>query len=125
VWRAMPIPPGVRSFGDLETFVPQAAAAAGLNPDQPLPFLIRGRADLIDFHVLNRIGNDPHNAEIHKKIQIAFELTQPDAMIVGFYSKLHRGFSSRWIPRSTCTSRRPTTNSPVIFRPLRSVAMRC
>jgi len=90
-WHTMPIPPEVRSFGDLEAFIPRAAATAGLDPQQPIPFLVRGRVDLIDFHVLNRIGNNPHNAEIHKKIQVAFELTQSDVMIVGFYSTSHRG----------------------------------
>jgi len=90
-WHTIPIPPEVRSFGDLEAFVPYAAATAGHNPQQPLPFLVRGRADLIDFHVLNRIGNDPHNAEIHKRIQVGFELKQSDAVIVGFYSTVHRG----------------------------------
>ena len=73
-WHTIPIPPEVRSFGDLEAFVPYAAATAGLDPQQPLPFLVRGRADLIDFHVLNRIGNNPHNAEIHKRIQVGFEI---------------------------------------------------
>ena len=90
-WHTIPIPPEVRSFGDLEAFVPYAAETAGHNPQQPLPFLVRGRADLIDFHVLNRIGNNPHNAEIHKRIQVAFELKQSEAVIVGFYSTLHRG----------------------------------
>jgi len=90
-WRPVPVPPEVRSFADLEAFVPRAAAAAGLDPQRPLPFLVRGREDLIDFHILNRIGNNPHNAEIHKKIQVTFELTRADAIIVGFHSVFHRG----------------------------------
>jgi acetolactate decarboxylase len=90
-WYTIAIPPEVRSIRDFEAFVPRAAATAGLDPRQPLPFLVRGHFDLIDFHVLNRIGNNPHNAEIHKQIQVAFELTQSDAVIVGFYSTSHRG----------------------------------
>src|SRR2546430_2366049 len=42
VWRALPIPPEVRSFADLEAFVPRSAASVGLDPHKPLPFLIRG-----------------------------------------------------------------------------------
>ena len=90
-WIEMPIPAEVRSFEDLERFVPQAAAAAGLDAEKPLPFLISGREELIEFHILNRIGDPPHNMEEHKKIQIKFELTQVEATIVGFHSTRHRG----------------------------------
>jgi acetolactate decarboxylase len=90
-WVEQPIPAEVRSFEDLERFVPQAAAAAGLDAEKPLPFLVNGGADLIEFHILNRIGDAPHNMEMHKKIQIAFELERIEALIVGFHSTRHRG----------------------------------
>lgn len=90
-WVERTIPAELHSYEDLERFVPQAAAAAGLDADQPLPFLVTGREDLIEFHILNRIGDAPHNMEMHKKIQIRFELEQAEAMIVGFHSTRHRG----------------------------------
>jgi acetolactate decarboxylase len=90
-WREIPIPAEIRSFADLEGFVPRAAESVGLDPKQALPFLVHGREELIEFHILNRIGNEPHNAEKHKKIQVSFELTQVEATIVGFHSPSHRG----------------------------------
>ena len=90
-WVERPIPAELRSYEDLERFVPLAAAAAGLDADQPLPFLVTGREDLIEFHILNRIGDAPHNMEMHKPIQIKFELARTEAMIVGFHSARHRG----------------------------------
>jgi acetolactate decarboxylase len=90
-WQTMPIPTEVRSFTDVETFVPRAAAMLGLDPQQPLPFLIYGREQLIEFHILNRIGDEPHNAERHKKIQVSLELKQAEVIIVGFHSSSHRG----------------------------------
>ena len=90
-WQMMPIPAEVRSFTDLEIFVPRAAAAAGFDPQQPLPFLIRGRSDLIEFHVLNRIGDAAHNMDLHKKIQAVFELANAETVMVGFHSTAHRG----------------------------------
>jgi acetolactate decarboxylase len=90
-WRQVPIPAAIRSFADLEGFVPQAAAAAGLDAAQPLPFLVTGPQELIEFHVLNRVGNLPHSMEAHKKIQVAFELQKTEAIIVGFHSAGHRG----------------------------------
>jgi acetolactate decarboxylase len=90
-WRQIPIPPEIRSFADLERFIPQAAAAAGLDATRPLPFLVNGPEDLIEFHVLNRVGDPPHNMEAHKKIQATFELEKAEAIIVGFHSTKHRG----------------------------------
>jgi acetolactate decarboxylase len=90
-WIETPIPAGIRSYEDLERFVPSAAAAAGLDAEKPLPFLVLGREALIEFHILNRIGDPPHNMEEHKKIQIKFELAKAEATIVGFHSTRHRG----------------------------------
>src|SRR5262249_10978958 len=88
-WRTVPIPPEVRSFTELEAFVPRAAAA--LDPQKPVPFLVRGRQDLIEFHVLNRIGGAAHDMEMHRKIQAVFELAQAETIMVGFHSPAHRG----------------------------------
>jgi len=90
-WIETPIPTEIRSFEDLERFVPRAANDAGLDAEKPLPFLVTGREDLIEFHILNRIGDPPHNMEEHKKIQIKFELALAEATIVGFHSTRHRG----------------------------------
>jgi len=91
LWHQVPIPAEARSFEDLESFVPKAAAAADLDADKPLPFLVLGREQLIEFHIVNRIGDGPHNMELHKKIQVAFELEKAEATIVGFHSTKHRG----------------------------------
>lgn len=90
-WRRVPIPAEIRSYADLERFVPEAAAAIGIDAAQPLPFLVGGSEELIEFHVLNRIGDPPHNMEAHKKIQVTFELEKAEAVIVGFHSTRHRG----------------------------------
>ena len=90
-WRQFSIPREVRSFEDLERFVPKAAAGAGFDAEKPLPFLVGGHQDFIEFHIVNRIGDGPHNMEMHKKIQVTFELEKVEATIVGFHSTKHRG----------------------------------
>jgi len=90
-WREMPIPAEIRCFEDLERFVPLAAEAAGRDAEKPLPFLVRGLQDLIEFHILHRIGDAPHGMELHKQIQIKFELEKTEATIIGFHSTRHRG----------------------------------
>jgi acetolactate decarboxylase len=90
-WQTVAMPSHIRSYGELERFVPVAAASAGLDPQMALPFLLRGHADFIEFHVLNRIGDAPHDARTHRKIQRVFELERMDAVMVGFYSPGARG----------------------------------
>jgi acetolactate decarboxylase len=92
-WIEIPFPTEIRSFEDLEQFVPRAAAAAGLDAEKPLPFLVSGRQDLIGFHILDRIGDAPHDIEMHEKIKVKFELVKTEATI-GFHSTRHRGVST-------------------------------
>jgi len=90
-WQIVTLPPHIQSHGDLEKFIPDAAALAGLDIQKPLPFLLRGNTNFIEFHVLNRRGDQPHDAKMHKKIQTVFELDGAKAVMVGFYSPNLRG----------------------------------
>jgi acetolactate decarboxylase len=93
-WRKVTIPAEVQSFDQLEKFVPIAAYAAGLDPQKPFPFRLGGTQNLIEFHILNRTGTEPHNPERHRQIQVTYELLDAEARIVGFHSTLHRGIIS-------------------------------
>lgn len=90
-WQALAIPSHIRSYSDLEKFIPEAANSVGVDPRMPLPFVLRGRSELIEFHVLNRVGGEPHDAKKHREIQAVFELGGVDATMVGFCSPGHRG----------------------------------
>ena len=119
-WIKTPIPAEVRSFEDLEHFLPRAAEVNGLDAEKPLPFLVTGREDLIEYHILNRVGDLPHNMEAHKRIQFVFELERVEATIVGFHSTRYRGVLRRVTAISTSTSKPRTTATPGISRKLRS-----
>jgi hypothetical protein len=54
------------------TLCSASSETAGLDAKQPLPFLVTGQEDVIEFYILNRIGDPPHNMEEHKKIQLVF-----------------------------------------------------
>ena len=90
-WIEIPFPTEIGSFEDLEQFIPRAAEAAGLDAEKPLPFLVSGGQALIEFHVLNRIGDAPHDIEMHERIKVKLELVRTKATIVGFHSTRHRG----------------------------------
>jgi len=91
VWRPVPVSGEVRTFEDLERFIPQIGAGVGLDPDKPLPFLLSGRADLIEFHILHRTGEGSYSFDMLKQIQIPFVGLREEAVVIGFYSTKHRG----------------------------------
>jgi acetolactate decarboxylase len=89
VWQTVAVPSDVRSFKDLETFVGSAGAKAGLT--EAFPFVVTGRPELIDFHIVDaRPDTSPGMAE-HAKIQIQFAVRRQEATLVGFWSSQHQG----------------------------------
>jgi acetolactate decarboxylase len=88
-WQTQELPVDVRSYAELEKFVGEAGARAGLT--QAFPFVMTGPAELIDFHIVNATPDTPPGMEAHKKIQIPFELHGQDVMFVGFWSGQHQG----------------------------------
>jgi acetolactate decarboxylase len=88
-WQTQGLPDEVRSYGDLEKFVGEAGAKAGLT--QAFPFVMKGRPELIDFHIVNATPDTPPGMEAHRKIQIPFELRRQEAIFVGFWSSQHQG----------------------------------
>jgi acetolactate decarboxylase len=88
-WQIHNVPVALHSYEAVEKFVGEAGAKAGLT--QAFPFVMTGRPDLIDFHVLNAKPDTPPGMEAHKKIQIPFELHQRDVTFVGFWSNAHQG----------------------------------
>jgi acetolactate decarboxylase len=88
-WQSQEMPSHLRTYADLEQFIGAAGAAAGLT--QAFPFVLTGRPELIDFHIVNATPATPPGMEAHNQIQIRFELHAQDATLVGFWSSSHQG----------------------------------
>lgn len=88
-WQSQALPDDVRTYPDLEKFVGEAGAKAGLT--QAFPFIMTGQPELIDFHIVNATPDTVPGMEAHKKIQIPFELHNRDVTFVGFWSSQHQG----------------------------------
>lgn len=90
-WREEDLPRDVRSIADLEAFLSGRAAEEGLG--EAFPFLLRGEAANVGFHVLNADPETPHAAgmQAHKEIQAHFDTGRSGVTLVGFYSTTHQG----------------------------------
>ncbi len=89
MWQTQELPDDVRTYGELEKFVGEAGTRTGLS--QAFPFVMTGRPELIDFHIVNATPATPPGPEAHKKIQIPFDLHGQDVRFVGFWSRQHQG----------------------------------
>jgi acetolactate decarboxylase len=94
VWAEVPAwqtqdMPDLPTYANVESFVGQAGAKAGLT--QAFPFVMTGRPELIDFHIVNATPDTPPGMEAHQKIQIPFGLRGQDVKLVGFWSSQHQG----------------------------------
>jgi acetolactate decarboxylase len=88
-WQAQAMPKELRTYAELERFVGEAGAKAGLA--QAFPFVMTGRPELVDFHIVNATLDTPSGMDAHKKIQIPFALHRQDVTFVGFWSDQHQG----------------------------------
>jgi acetolactate decarboxylase len=88
-WQTQEMPDVVRTYAEVERFVGEAGAKAGLI--QAFPFVMKGRPELIDFHIVNATSATPPGPEAHQKIQIPFDAHDQDVMVVGFWSSRHQG----------------------------------
>jgi len=90
-WKTNSIPKKTESLADLEAFVVEAARKERINVDRPFPFLVKGTAAEVKYHVLRHPGDVKDPRELHDKAQIPFSLKAKAVEMVGFYSDKHLG----------------------------------
>jgi acetolactate decarboxylase len=81
----------LEAWADLAPLVRRAAADAGLDAADPVPFRMMGRAATGTVHVLDRRDDRLHSPERHETIKVRFPLSADDVEVIGFYSDQHHG----------------------------------
>ncbi|MBI4402933.1 MAG: acetolactate decarboxylase [Deltaproteobacteria bacterium] len=89
-WHKLSVPQNVRTVKEVEQFVWQAAAVS-LDTSKPFPFLLKGKAALVQYHIVNKTDGLPHNPDQHEKVKYRFALKDQAVEMVGFCSDKHRG----------------------------------
>jgi acetolactate decarboxylase len=75
----------------LEKQIKAAAILQGIAVEQPFPFLLKGTAATLDWHVINWIKGDTiHNHKKHKTSGAQGALENSDVEVIGFYSEKHK-----------------------------------
>ncbi|AUC79254.1 decarboxylase [Nonlabens sp. MB-3u-79] len=75
----------------LEKQIKEAALKNGLDVDQAFPFLLKGNAISLDWHVINwPEGDQVHNHKKHQETGSNGILKKKNVEIIGFYSEKHQ-----------------------------------
>ncbi|UKN01095.1 acetolactate decarboxylase [Paracrocinitomix mangrovi] len=91
-WHEKDIPDDVKTYADLEEFVAFQAELSGINMNKPFPFMLKGVADTLNWHVINwPEGDTIHTHEKHVSSGLNGTFTSIDTEILGFYSDSHHG----------------------------------
>lgn len=90
-WREIPLPATIRTEKELERYLPEIARMVGIDPNQPLPFLLTGAIGRIELHILNKTDGLPHNPVLHDKAKVHYTIEGGEADLIGFYSRSHKG----------------------------------
>jgi acetolactate decarboxylase len=90
-WSERKVASGVKNPEDLEASIVVEARKAGVPADRPLPFLLRGRAQQVKLHIVNKTDNAPHNPAEHAKVKVPVALEACELDVIGFYSSEHAG----------------------------------
>lgn len=99
-WRDEPVPADVRTYLDLQRHVKARAAAAGLDVNQPIPFLLSGSAAELKWHInVDLTEGKPVTRELFARSKASYVLKDQPVDIVGFHSEKHPGvFMSAYAP---------------------------
>lgn len=89
-WDSLTIPRKVTNIRQLEKFIEQTAKAKQINTKRPFPFLIKGEAASLDWHVIDWAEGDTEHSH-HKHITSGLNgtVTNSQVEILGFHSNAH------------------------------------
>lgn len=89
-WNWIDVPDTVQSYTEFEDYLEQMARANGLDVENPFPFLLKGEAHKVHWHVINwPEGDTVHTHSKHISSGLQGVLCDENVEILGFYSKNH------------------------------------
>lgn len=86
-WDSLPLPPEVDELAKLEEFLVQSAQRVGVDTDHPFPFLLKGRPEMVSWHVIDWDETDPvHTHAKHQQSGMRSGWKNTPTEVIGFYS---------------------------------------
>lgn len=91
-WTEEPVPAEITSYLELQHFVKERAAAAGIDVGNPFPFRLAGSPAEVKWHInVDRTAGKPIDRESFAKSKAHYVARNEPMDIIGFYSERHTG----------------------------------
>jgi len=87
-WKTIPIDTSIRGLSDVEAYVQYMATRHNVDTRKPFPFRIEGRIDSLDYHIIYKTDDAPHNATEHQRAKQKFTVHDSAVRIIGFWADL-------------------------------------
>jgi acetolactate decarboxylase len=89
-WKSINIPDNIVTYEQLEGYIEQTAKENKIQIDEPFPFLIEGKPESFDWHVINwKDGDTEHSHEKHISSGLNGTIENRQVEMLGFYSDSH------------------------------------
>ena len=85
-WKKIIIEKSLSGIDEIENFVKKQLIANGLTIESSFPFRIEGNVSSLDYHIIYKKDNAPHNKIEHQKAKQKFGIENMDVKIVGFWA---------------------------------------
>ena len=86
-WIALKIERNLTSLKDIEMYVRAAALKSNLELEKSFPFRIEGQVKEMEYHIIYKGDEKPHNKKEHKKSKRKINVTNEEIKIIGFWAK--------------------------------------
>jgi hypothetical protein len=89
-WKTVALPNKPLSYAEINAIVTELASANGIAPEQPLPFLIKGKTNSASVHIVNyQHDGKPMTKEKIVALKTRFSLGSETVDVLGFRSAKH------------------------------------
>lgn len=87
-WKEIGIEKPLIGLDEIEQYVREQLLVNGLTIENTFPFRIEGQVSTLDYHIIYKLDNKPHNKVEHQKAKQKFNMENEDVSIVGFWADM-------------------------------------
>ena len=87
-WKQITIKKSINGLNNVEAFVQNMAKKHNVDTRKPFPFRIEGIVDSLNYHIIYKSDNAPHNKTEHQRAKQKFSVYNSRVLIIGFWTDL-------------------------------------
>jgi acetolactate decarboxylase len=87
-WKHIPIEKSISGLSNVEAFIQTMAKKHNVDTQKPFPFRIEGIVDSLNYHIIFKSDNAPHNKTEHQRAKQKFSVYKSRVLIIGFWTDI-------------------------------------